>query len=75
MWETRHGLRVDMLAAFAYVLGPISGACALCSPCRTCALLRPLMHVLPTALTLLIVETYNDFVRFHGTFELSLDAM
>ena len=26
MWETRHGLRVDMLAAFAYVLGPVSGA-------------------------------------------------
>ncbi|KAL6304282.1 hypothetical protein BKA93DRAFT_749957 [Sparassis latifolia] len=25
MWETRYGLRVDMLAAFAYLLGPISG--------------------------------------------------
>ncbi|KAJ7293590.1 hypothetical protein C8J57DRAFT_1429368 [Mycena rebaudengoi] len=41
-WETRHGLRVDMLAALAYVLGPIS------------------------ALILLIVETQNDFVRFHA---------
>ncbi|PIL31970.1 hypothetical protein GSI_06674 [Ganoderma sinense ZZ0214-1] len=42
MWETRHGFRVDLLAAFAYLLGPLS------------------------ALTLLIVETYNDFVRFHA---------
>ncbi|EMD42043.1 hypothetical protein CERSUDRAFT_110591 [Gelatoporia subvermispora B] len=42
MWETRYGLRVDMLAAFAYLLGPIS------------------------ALALLIVETHNDYVRFHA---------
>ncbi|KAI0724550.1 hypothetical protein C8T65DRAFT_6004 [Cerioporus squamosus] len=42
LWETRHGFRVDLLAAFAYLLGPVS------------------------ALTLLIVETYNDFVRFHA---------
>jgi hypothetical protein len=26
-WETRFGFRVDMLAAFAYLLGPISGMC------------------------------------------------
>ncbi|CDO71558.1 hypothetical protein BN946_scf184911.g28 [Trametes cinnabarina] len=24
LWETRHGFRVDLLAAFAYLLGPIS---------------------------------------------------
>jgi len=42
MWETRYGLRVDMLAAFAYVMGPIS------------------------ALLLLILETHNDYVRFHA---------
>jgi hypothetical protein len=24
-WETRFGLRVDALAAFAYALGPLSG--------------------------------------------------
>ncbi|KAF7320329.1 hypothetical protein MKEN_00817700 [Mycena kentingensis (nom. inval.)] len=41
-WETRHGLRVDLLAALAYVLGPIS------------------------ALALLILETQNDYVRFHA---------
>ncbi|KAF7347822.1 hypothetical protein MVEN_01539700 [Mycena venus] len=41
-WETRHGLRVDMLAAVAYLLGPIS------------------------ALALLIIETHNDYVRFHA---------
>ncbi|KAF7306937.1 hypothetical protein MIND_00486400 [Mycena indigotica] len=41
-WETRHGLRVDLLAALAYLFGPIS------------------------ALALLIVETQNDYVRFHA---------
>ncbi|KAF8832367.1 hypothetical protein HHX47_DHR1001634 [Lentinula edodes] len=25
-WETRYGTRVDMLSAFAYILGPLSGA-------------------------------------------------
>ena len=34
MWETRHGLRVDMLAAFAYVLGPVSGAYSDVSSCH-----------------------------------------
>ncbi|THV04936.1 hypothetical protein K435DRAFT_961654 [Dendrothele bispora CBS 962.96] len=41
-WETRLGLRVDLWAAFAYLLGPIS------------------------ALIVLVLETQNDFVRFHG---------
>ncbi|KAG7099233.1 hypothetical protein E1B28_001098 [Marasmius oreades] len=41
-WETRFGMRVDLLAAFAYILGPLS------------------------ALLVLILETQNDFVRFHG---------
>ncbi|KII94356.1 hypothetical protein PLICRDRAFT_172005 [Plicaturopsis crispa FD-325 SS-3] len=41
-WETRYGMRVDMLAAWAYVLGPV------------------------TALAVLIIETKNDFVRFHA---------
>jgi len=26
-WETRYGMRVDLLATWAYILGPISGAC------------------------------------------------
>ena len=25
-WETTYGMRVDILAAFAYLLGPISGS-------------------------------------------------
>jgi hypothetical protein len=25
-WETRYGMRVDLLAAWAYVLGPVTGA-------------------------------------------------
>ncbi|KAF8237841.1 hypothetical protein L208DRAFT_1388787 [Tricholoma matsutake] len=41
-WETRYGLRVDVLAAIAYILGPVS------------------------ALTLLVLETRNDYVRFHA---------
>ncbi|TFK57292.1 hypothetical protein OE88DRAFT_1650932 [Heliocybe sulcata] len=41
-WETRFGMRVDLLAAFAYVLGPLS------------------------ALLLLVLETQNDYVRFHA---------
>ncbi|KAG8833063.1 hypothetical protein FRC17_000068 [Serendipita sp. 399] len=42
LWETRFGWRVDIEAAFAYLLGPVS------------------------ALALLILETNNDYVRFHG---------
>ncbi|KDR85003.1 hypothetical protein GALMADRAFT_233553 [Galerina marginata CBS 339.88] len=41
-WETRCGWRVDILAAGAYILGPVS------------------------ALALLILETQNDYVRFHA---------
>ncbi|KAK0465169.1 uncharacterized protein EV420DRAFT_943902 [Desarmillaria tabescens] len=41
-WETRYGHRVDVLAALAYLFGPIS------------------------AFILLIIETHNDFVRFHA---------
>ncbi|KAI0304947.1 hypothetical protein BC826DRAFT_979095 [Russula brevipes] len=41
-WETRYGMRVDLLAAWAYVLGPVS------------------------AFFLLVLETHNDFVRFHA---------
>ncbi|KAF5314001.1 hypothetical protein D9611_006813 [Ephemerocybe angulata] len=28
-WETTHGFRVDVLAAFSYLLGPVSGSRAL----------------------------------------------
>ncbi|KAG1825948.1 uncharacterized protein BJ212DRAFT_1317122 [Suillus subaureus] len=42
LWETSYGLRVDVLSAFAYILGPIS------------------------ALILLVLETHNDYVRFHA---------
>ncbi|ESK88889.1 hypothetical protein Moror_13251 [Moniliophthora roreri MCA 2997] len=41
-WETRFGFRVDLMAASAYIFGPLS------------------------ALLVLILETQNDFVRFHG---------
>ncbi|KAF9076330.1 hypothetical protein BDP27DRAFT_1211423 [Rhodocollybia butyracea] len=41
-WETRYGMRVDVLSAFAYIFGPLS------------------------ALLVLVIETQNDYVRFHG---------
>jgi len=41
-WETRYGMRVDLLAAWAYILGPVSAFC------------------------MLVMETHNDFVRFHA---------
>ncbi|KAF8481118.1 hypothetical protein DFH94DRAFT_738162 [Russula ochroleuca] len=41
-WETRYGMRVDLLAAWAYILGPV------------------------TAFGLLVMETHNDFIRFHA---------
>ncbi|KAJ9117582.1 hypothetical protein QFC22_004432 [Naganishia vaughanmartiniae] len=42
VWESRLGLRIDVLAALAYLGGPLA------------------------ALLLLILETVNDYVRFHG---------
>lgn len=60
MWETRYGLRVDMLAAFSYLLGPISGEHRFRETASILAQRRA------TALLLLIVETHNDYVRFHG---------
>lgn len=57
-WETRYGLRIDILAALAYLLGPISGRP---SPRDSCT-----YPDIPLALTLLIIETQNDYVRFHG---------
>ncbi|KZO93554.1 hypothetical protein CALVIDRAFT_502938 [Calocera viscosa TUFC12733] len=41
-WETRFAWRVDAIAAWTYLLGPIS------------------------ALVILILETTNDYVRFHA---------
>jgi hypothetical protein len=41
-WETRFGMRVDLLAAWAYVLGPVTGArysSALCD----CSMMRVLI--------------------------------
>ncbi|KAJ7900362.1 hypothetical protein B0H14DRAFT_3423729 [Mycena olivaceomarginata] len=58
-WETRHGLRVDMLAAAAYLLGPISGAAMRFMPLAY-------RNITSAALALLIIETHNDYVRFHA---------
>lgn len=59
-WETRYGMRVDVLAAVAYLLGPISGVWN--------AIGFQIMHTLNVclALALLVTETQNDYVRFHG---------
>lgn len=61
-WETTYGMRVDMLAASAYVLGPLSGVWMLPFKfhCR-----EPNLSL---AFILLITETKSDYVRFHGDF-------
>lgn len=63
-WETRYSMRVDLLATWAYILGPVSGA-------HSCPTRRwgadGANATLHTAFCLLIIETHNDFVRFHGT--------
>lgn len=61
-WETRFGLRVDMLAAAAYVLSPLSGEFSI----RSILIVRENPNAQWTALLLLILETHNDYVRFHG---------
>lgn len=53
-WESRFGWRIDLMAAAAYLGGPVSGELNQCSWKLTAALL------------LLILETQNDYVRFHG---------
>ena len=58
LWETRHGTRVDVLAAIAYAFGPVSGSC--------CETARAARVTWTKALALLILETRNDYVRFHG---------
>lgn len=68
LWETRFGWRVDVLAALAYLLGPVSGKPYICR--KYTSLTVPASsfcsyHVL-VALALLILETSNDYVRFHG---------
>lgn len=63
-WETRYGARVDLMAAFAYLLGPLSGSFHSGGHATSWAVI--LIALL--ALLLLIVETHNDYVRFHGQF-------
>ncbi|KAG5221889.1 actin [Salix suchowensis] len=58
-WETTYGLRVDVLAAVAYLLGPFSGAF------NTIHFRESLTTACP-ALVILILESQNDYVRFHG---------
>lgn len=59
-WETRYGMRVDLLAAWAYVLGPVSGALPFLQSSFD------LTESPNLAFCMLIMETHNDFVRFHG---------
>ena len=61
-WETRFGYRVDMLAAFAYILGPVSGVFQGIFMQYDSKIIQLLV-----AFLLLILETQNDYVRFHGT--------
>lgn len=59
VWESRLGLRVDVLAALAYLGGPLAGE----------KFPHPRLittYIDHAALVLLILETVNDYVRFHG---------
>ncbi|KAF8516170.1 hypothetical protein BU17DRAFT_67588 [Hysterangium stoloniferum] len=62
MWETRFGWRVDVCSAVAYLGGPITG------------MLGYRLNMVSTyrrldiALIFLILETSNDYVRFHASF-------
>lgn len=66
-WDTRYGMRVDMLAAAAYILGPLSG-----EPTYPWSIVY--VNLTASALLLLVLETHNDYVRFHGTHEPVLDG-
>ena len=63
-WETRFGMRVDLLAAAAYLLGPISGKYIWSWQDYMSILIQGLIEFI--ALLCLILETHNDYVRFHG---------
>lgn len=62
-WETRFGWRVDIEAAATYIFGPISGE-LYCLAHLEMTYTEPELCVL--ALLILILETKNDFIRFHG---------
>ena len=64
-WETRFGWRVDFEAALAYLLGPISGADL---EIYDALLSGDANMIVLAALALLILETKNDFIRFHGVY-------
>jgi hypothetical protein len=60
-WESSLGFRVDVMAAVAYLFGPLSGE----------ILSIYLSDIFPNlslrvAFLVLILETKNDYVRFHG---------
>ena len=65
-WETTYGLRVDVLAAFAYLLGPLSGLT------KSLFSMYAYISTRRSALVLLVLETHNDYVRFHGQLLLPL---
>lgn len=62
-WKSRFGWRVDVMAAAAYLGGPVTGAWDAVS-LRTRWLRTPMLTT--AALLFLILETRNDYVRFHG---------
>jgi hypothetical protein len=63
LWETRFGWRVDIEAAVAYLFGPVSGEW---HDYKNLVQDSRLNDFLGPALALLILETSNDYVRFHG---------
>lgn len=62
-WQTRFGWRTDVVAASAYLLGPISGELNSSLDAHADADVCPVMLA---ALILLILETHSDYIRFHS---------
>ncbi|TCD71519.1 hypothetical protein EIP91_008900 [Steccherinum ochraceum] len=61
-WETTYHMKVDALAAFAYIFGPFSGTPSVYTSSVTVIVPNPVSP----ALALLIFERHNDYVRFHA---------
>jgi hypothetical protein len=65
--SNRFGWRCDIEAAAAYILGPLLGRWL---PCRDAPKLKLL-----TAIPLLLIETHNNYVRFHAVSTLISQSM
>lgn len=67
-WESRFGWRVDLMAAASYLGGPITGESQRTAGNLSTQWQHESFADADVALLFLILETQNDYVRFHGRF-------